>query len=142
MVFDVIATNSRSEHHSSNLWFEACMVWCCHEYHVTNSKSFCLLSTSQSVKRMPYALSGHVPFFSTWHMLGNKHFPHSKKDSTCHTVYGNYLPISFQPGTLTFHCNSFQLGFHFRYHFPYLWTCTNIRNLKIPDVPKNARCLI
>ena len=66
------------------------------------SKSFCLLTTSQSVKRMPHTLPNHVPFFSTWCMSDYKDFHHSEEDCIYHTVHGHYYPSSFWLGILTF----------------------------------------
>ena len=72
------------------------------------SRSFCLLSTSQSVKGMTHALSDQARFFSTWHMLGYKHSYRSEEHCTFNAFHGHHMPSSFQLGILTFYSNSFQ----------------------------------
>ena len=91
---------------------------------MTKGKSFCLLSTSQLVKRMPHTLLDHVPFFSTWRMSDYKHFHHSEEDCTYHAVHGQYDKrqvflfaehISVSEENATYFTRSCTIFFHMAY---------------------------
>ena len=104
--FDVINTNSCSENHASNFWFNferygALINLLYDKRHVF------LLVEHISVKEMPYAWSDHSLFFSMYHMLYYKRSRHSKEYlyslRSSWTLFAQFLSAWYGIYTISWH---------------------------------------